>query len=64
MKNSTVTTLDWEVVKEKLLQQFSTLTEEDLMTESGKEDEVFDKLEAKLGMPKEEIYDMVGKFEK
>ena len=64
MKNLTEIVSNWSVVKEKLLLQFSTLTEEDLMTESGNEDEVFDKLEAKLGMPKEEIYEMIGQLEK
>jgi uncharacterized protein YjbJ (UPF0337 family) len=64
MKNSTELASNWDIIKEKLRQQFSTLTEEDLMTESGNEDDVLDKLVAKLGMPKEEIYKMINQIEK
>lgn len=64
MKNLTELVSSWDTIKEKLRQQFSTLTEEDLMMENGNEVELMDKLEAKLGMPKEEIYEMIGQFEK
>jgi uncharacterized protein YjbJ (UPF0337 family) len=64
MKNLTELASNWDTIKEKLRQQFSTLTEEDLMMEDGNQDELFDKLEAKLGMPKEEIYEMIGHIEK
>jgi uncharacterized protein YjbJ (UPF0337 family) len=64
MKNSTDLASNWDTIKEKLHQQFSTLTEEDLMMENGNQDELFNKLEAKLGMPKEEIYEMIGQIEK
>lgn len=62
MENSKEITTNWVVIKDKLMQQFSTLTEEDFLSESGTEDEVFNKLEAKLGMPKEEIYAMINKI--
>jgi uncharacterized protein YjbJ (UPF0337 family) len=64
MKNSHELTSNWSIIKEKLHQQFSTLTEEDLMMEEGNEDELMDKLEAKLGMPKAEIYEMISQIEK
>ena len=48
MENSKEVTSNWTVIKDKLMQQFSTLTEEDLTTESGTQEEVFEKLEAKL----------------
>jgi uncharacterized protein YjbJ (UPF0337 family) len=64
MKNLTELASNWDTIKEKLRQQFSTLTEEDLMMQDGNQDELFDKLEAKLGMPKEEIYEMIGHIEK
>lgn len=64
MKNLTELASNWDTIKEKLRQQFSTLTEEDLMMDNGNEVELMDKLEAKLGMPKEEIYEMIGQFEK
>jgi hypothetical protein len=62
MENSKEVTANWVVIKDKLMQQFSTLTEEDLSSESGTEEEVFNKLEAKLGMPKEEIYAMINQI--
>ncbi len=62
MENSKEVTSNWDVIKDKLMQQFSTLTEEDLTTESGTQEEVFEKLEAKLGMPKEEIYAMINQL--
>ncbi len=62
MENSSQIASNWTVIKDKLMQQFSTLTEEDLSTESGTEEEIFDKLAAKLGMPKEEIYAMINQI--
>ena len=62
MENSSQIAPNWTVIKDKLMQQFSTLTEEDLSTESGTQEEVFDKLEAKLGMPKEEIHAMINQI--
>ena len=62
MENSKEVTSNWAVIKDKLMQQFSTLTEEDLTTESGTQEEVFNKLEAKLGMPKEEIYAIINQM--
>ena len=62
MENSKEVTTNWAVIKDKLMQQFSTLTEEDLSSESGTEEEVFNKLEAKLGMPKEEIKAMINQM--
>ncbi len=62
MENSKEVTTNWAVIKDKLMQQFSTLTEEDLTTESGTEEEVYNKLEAKLGMPKEEIHAMINQL--
>ena len=62
MENSIDLASNWDTIKEKLQQQFSTLTEEDLTMENGNEDELFAKLEAKLGMPKEEIYGMISQL--
>ena len=64
MKNSTELALHWDEIKEKLRLQFSTLTDEDLWMENGNQDELFNKIEAKLGMPKQEIYDMILQIEK
>ena len=64
MKNSTELASHWDEIKEKLRLQFSTLTDEDLGMENGNQDELFGKLEAKLGMPKKEIYAMIAQLEK
>lgn len=45
----------WEGQKEKLKSQFPTLTDEDLEYEEGKKDEMFTKLQVKLGKTKEEL---------
>lgn len=64
MKNSAELASDWNQIKEKLRRQFSTLTDEDLWMEDGNQDELLGKLEAKLGMPKKEIYEMISQIEK
>lgn len=62
MENSGPATANWAIIKEKLMLQFSTLTEEDLRADGGTQDEIFNKLEAKLGMPKEEIHAMINQL--
>ena len=62
MENSNEVTTNWIVIKDKLMHQFSTLTEEDLSSAGGTDEEVFNKLEAKLGMPKEEIKAMINQM--
>lgn len=63
VENSSGIVTNWVVVKDKLMKQFSTLTEDDFLSSNGTEGEVLDKLEAKLGMPKEEIYAMINQVQ-
>ncbi len=51
---------DWNEAKGKLKQQFATLTDDDLLFEEGKQDELVGRLQAKLGMAKEEIHKMIS----
>ncbi len=51
---------NWEQAKGKLKQQFATLTDDDLLFEEGKQDELVGRLQAKLGMAKEEIHKMIS----
>jgi uncharacterized protein YjbJ (UPF0337 family) len=51
---------DWNEAKGKLKQQFATLTDDDLLFEEGKQDELYGRLQAKLGMKKEEIHKMIS----
>jgi len=45
----------WNEVKGKLKQKYGELTDDDLMFAEGKEDELYGRLQKRLGMTKEEI---------
>ena len=47
---------NWNEQKGKLKQKFAILTDDDLMFAEGKKDEMFGKLQIKLGKTKEELY--------
>jgi uncharacterized protein YjbJ (UPF0337 family) len=53
--NKTEVKGNWNEQKGKLKQRFATLTDNDLMYEEGKKDEMFGKLQIKLGKSKEEF---------
>ncbi len=46
---------NWNEQKGKLKQQFAILTDNDLMFEEGKKDEMIGKIQIKLGKTKEEL---------
>jgi uncharacterized protein YjbJ (UPF0337 family) len=46
---------NWNEQKGKLKQKFAVLTDNDLMFEEGKRDEMLGKLQIKLGKSKEEL---------
>lgn len=50
---------NWNELKGKLKQRYSTLTDDDLMFEEGKEDEFLGRLQRKLGKSNEEIRSML-----
>jgi len=50
---------NWNIVKGKLQQEYAELTEDDLMYEEGKEDELLGRLQTKLGKTKEEINEWI-----
>ena len=45
----------WNEVKGKLKQQYGELTDDDLILEEGKEDELYGRIQQKVGKTKEEI---------
>ena len=45
----------WNDIKGKLKQKYAQLTDDDLLFEEGKEDELLGRLEKKVGRSKEEI---------
>jgi len=55
MPNSTELKGNWNEFKGKLKQKYAELTDDDVTYEEGKEDEMWGKLEQKLGKAKKEI---------
>ena len=56
MKNLTELKGNWNETKGKLKQKFAILTDNDLLLEEGKDDELLGRLQVKLGKTKEEIH--------
>jgi uncharacterized protein YjbJ (UPF0337 family) len=46
---------DWNVTKGKLKQKFADLTDDDVLYQEGKEDELYGRLQKRLGKSREEI---------
>lgn len=55
MPNSTEIKGAWNELKGKIKQQYADLTDDDLMYEDGKEDEMWGKIQQKIGKTKKEI---------
>jgi len=53
--NTTELKGNWNELKGKLKQKYADLTDDDLLYEEGKEDEVYGKIQQKLGKTKEEV---------
>ncbi len=51
---------NWNEKKGKLKQQYGDLTDDDLTYNEGKEDEMFGKLEKKLGKTKDQIRKIIS----
>jgi len=51
---------NWNEQKGKLKQKFATLIDSDLLFAEGKKEEMFGKLQVKLGKTKEELYKIIG----
>jgi uncharacterized protein YjbJ (UPF0337 family) len=60
MINSTKITGNWNEQKGKLKQMFASLTDNDLMFEDGKRDEMMGKLQIKLGKTEEELNKIIS----
>jgi uncharacterized protein YjbJ (UPF0337 family) len=57
--NKTEVKGNWNEQKGKLKQKFAVLTDNDLMYEEGKREEMFGKLQIKLGKTREELHKIV-----
>jgi uncharacterized protein YjbJ (UPF0337 family) len=53
--NSTIAKGSWKTIKGKLKQKYAKLTDDDLMFEEGKEEELIGRLQKKVGATREEI---------
>ena len=51
---------NWNQVKGKLKQKYSDLTDDDLKFQEGKEDEMYGRLQEKLGKSKDEVKQMIA----
>ena len=50
---------NWNEQKGKLKQKFAVLTDNDLMFKEGKKDEMFGRVQIKLGKTKEELHKII-----
>ena len=53
----------WDELKGKLKQKYAKLTDDDLLFEEGKEDQLLGRLEKKIGRKKEEITEIIEKLQ-
>lgn len=58
--NTTETKGIWNEQKGKLKMKFAILTDNDLMFAEGKQDEMFGRLQMKLGKTKEELHKIIA----
>jgi uncharacterized protein YjbJ (UPF0337 family) len=58
--NTTQLKGNWNEQKGKLKQKFAILTDNDLLFEEGKQNEMFGKLQIKLGKTKEELQKIIA----
>jgi uncharacterized protein YjbJ (UPF0337 family) len=57
--NNTELKGNWNEQKGKLKQKFAVLTDNDLMYEEGKQDEMYGRLQIKLGKSQEELHKII-----
>jgi uncharacterized protein YjbJ (UPF0337 family) len=58
--NTTEIKGNWNEQKAKLKKQFAVLTDNDLMYEEGKKEEMMAKLQITLGQTKEQLHAIIG----
>ncbi len=62
MSNLTELKGNWNEQVGKLKQKFATLTDNDLMFEEGKKEEMLGRLQIKLGKTKEELHKIISEL--
>ena len=51
---------NWEETKGKLKQDFALITDSDLLFKDGRQDELVDRLQTKLGKTREEVLNLLS----
>ena len=59
MSETTILKGNWNTVKGKLKQKYANLTDDDLLYVEGKEDELFGRLQKKLGKTDREVREIL-----
>lgn len=52
----------WSELKGKLKQKYADLTDDDLLYAEGKEDELYGRIQQRIGKSKEEVKDLIDKL--
>lgn len=55
---------NWDESSKKLKEQFSQLTDADLKFETGKENELLNRIETRINKKRSEVIDMINKHQK
>lgn len=58
--NTTTIKGNWNELKGRLKQEYADLTEDDLLYEEGKEDELYGRIQQKVGKSKDEVKKMIA----
>ncbi len=58
--NTTTIKGNWNEMKGKLKQSFADLTDDDLLYEEGKEDELYGRIQQRVGKSKDEVKKMIA----
>ena len=53
---------NWNEIKGKLKQKYGNLTDDDVQYAEGKEDELYGRLQKKLGKTKDEVKDLIDRI--
>jgi uncharacterized protein YjbJ (UPF0337 family) len=52
----------WDVLKGKLKQQYAGLTDDDLLYEEGKDDELYGRIGTRIGEAKDKVKELIAKL--
>lgn len=62
MVNKTTLKGNWNLVKGKLKEAYGQLTDDDLIYEEGQEDELYGRIQQRIGKGKDEVKRMIDSF--